>query len=97
MPRSSPRNFVIRLWDAEGKPHWWRVRFCQLPKDRYGDCSWADKEIRISCRLRHPQKILSILRHEIIHASAFHALTEEIVMAIQRNLDVLDEVWDQSD
>lgn len=45
----------------------WRLKFCAVPPDIYGDCDYAKKIVRISKKLIGQDK-LDLLLHELIHA-----------------------------
>lgn len=45
----------------------WKMRFCRVSKDIFGDCDYEEKTIRISNKLTGEEKLNTIL-HELIHA-----------------------------
>ena len=55
-----PRSLVI-----QGER--WRVRLTDLPNDRWGECSYDSREIRISRDLPVEERG-EVLLHEILHA-----------------------------
>ena len=56
----------------------WKIIRCRVPSDRYGDCDYATRTIRISSAL-HGDDLLNVILHEWMHAR-WQDHTEESVL-----------------
>ena len=45
----------------------WTVHRCRVPSDRYGDCDYERRRIRI-CHTLTGERFLNTLLHELLHA-----------------------------
>ena len=66
----------------------WTVQRCKVPPDRYGDCDYSKRRIRI-CHKLAGEAFLNTLCHELIHArwpdlseDAVHEFADELAGSI---------------
>lgn len=75
---TKPRRQRIRTVYINGQR--WKIVRCKLPADRFGECDYNTRTIRIAEQL-HSEEYLNTLIHEIIHAR-WYDLDETAVLDI---------------